>query len=95
MEKLFFIFYDERKIQNLKFKRKILIYKSKSLLISAVFCRVTTITLVMISLCYNTYKDNIPVQNLFDQFAKKLKIPRKFISNFLVKNLLTKLYINC
>lgn len=95
MEKLFFIFYDERKIQNLKFKRKILIYKSKSLLIGAVFCRVTTIILVMISLCYNTYKDNIPVQNLFDQFAKKLKIPRKFISNFLVKNFLTKLYINC
>lgn len=25
----------------------------------------------MISLFYNTYKDNIPVQNLFDQFAKK------------------------
>lgn len=25
----------------------------------------------MISLCYNTYKENIPVQNLFDQFAKK------------------------
>lgn len=71
MEKFFFIFYTERKIQNLKFNRKILIYKSKSLLISVVFCRVTTIVLVMISLCYNTYKDNIPVQNLFDQFAKK------------------------
>lgn len=70
-------------IQNLKFKRKILIYKSKSLLISVVFCRVTTIVLVMISLCYiYIYKENIPVQNLFDQFAKKKKNTQKIYFEF-------------